>query len=142
MVLQKKTSKDTDSDRRYTETTNHITVSVYPEYLEHQSDPYNSVFTFAYTVLIENEGTEAVQLLRRHWVVYSGGDNFTEVRGDGVVGEQPVLRPGEQYQYTSGASIKDTFGSMMGTYTFLNTRGELFEVDIPEFDLASTLTIH
>ena len=126
----------------YSETTNGIKVSVFPEYLDDQSDPFNSIFSFSYTVWIENQGTESVQLLGRHWHVCSGGEDFTEVKGEGVVGEQPIIRPGELFNYSSGASIKDPVGSMHGSYTLVDPSGELFEVEIPEFDLISNTMIH
>lgn len=146
MSAQKNKSEVIESAERripaYSETTNGIKVSVYPEYLEDQSDPYNSVFSFAYTVWIENQGSEAVQLLGRHWLVCSGGEDYTEVKGEGVVGEQPIIGPGEHFNYSSGTSIKDPVGSMYGTYTLIDASGELFEVEIPEFDLVSSTMIH
>ncbi|MCB0344880.1 MAG: Co2+/Mg2+ efflux protein ApaG [Bdellovibrionales bacterium] len=146
MTAQKDKQLDTCEEERripsYSETTNGIKVSVYPEYLEEQSDPFNSIFSFSYTVWIENQGSESVQLLGRHWLVCSGGEDFTEVKGEGVVGEQPIIGPGEHFNYSSGASIKDPVGSMYGSYTLIDSGGEIFEVEIPEFDLISNTMIH
>ena len=105
----------------YSETTRNIRVSVIPEYLAEHSDPNQGAYAFSYVVKIENLGLETVQLLRRHWVVLSAGSPYTEVRGDGVVGEQPVLGCGDVYQYTSSSVIKDPMGAMFGSYSF---RGE------------------
>lgn len=126
----------------YTETTRDIRVSVQPEFLAEQSDPGARIYSFAYTVLIENLGLSRVQLLSRHWVIKSAGMLYNEVKGDGVVGEQPTLESGEAYEYSSGSMIADAYGSMHGTYLFENELGERFEVLIPEFDLISKITLH
>ena len=126
----------------YSETTRNIRVSVIPEFLEEHSEPVNGSYAFSYTVKIENLGLETVQLLRRHWVVNSAGVPYTEVRGDGVVGEQPVLGCGDTYQYTSSSVIKDPMGSMLGSYSFRGEGEEEFEVTIPEFDLVFPGSVH
>ncbi len=126
----------------YSETTRNIRVSVIPEYLAEHSDPNQGAYAFSYAVKIENLGLETVQLLRRHWVVLSAGSPYTEVRGDGVVGEQPVLGCGDVYQYTSSSVIKDPMGAMFGSYSFRGEGEEEFEVTIPEFDLVFPGSVH
>lgn len=126
----------------FIEMTREIRVSVLPEYLEDHSDPVKHVYAFAYTVTIENFGSEKVQLLKRHWIVNSGGAEYTQVKGDGVVGEQPVLEGNEGYQYTSGTVIKDPVGTMHGTYLFRGADGALFNVVIPRFDLIYPHLLH
>jgi ApaG protein len=126
----------------YTETTQGIRITVFPQFISSESSPIDGIYVFAYMVAIENNTEGTVQLLRRHWVVSSGTAVYTEVRGDGVVGEQPVLEPGEAFQYSSGCVIKDPFGSMHGSYTFQNGAKHQFEVEIPRFDLICPHLIH
>lgn len=126
----------------YSSITNHIRVTVEPEYIPAQSRPKKSVFAFAYTVTIENLGSEAVQLLERHWIIHSGLQQFAEVVGPGVVGEQPILDAGHSFQYTSSAVIEDPTGSMRGTYTFRSEDGKFFDAEIPQFDLYYPEVIH
>lgn len=126
----------------YCEQTGSIRVTVLPEFLPQQSDPNENVYTFAYSILIENIGDEVVQLLSRHWLISSGGTHLMEVKGEGVVGEQPLLKSFEAFQYTSGVVIKHPVGSMHGTYTFQVPSGELFEVVIPKFDLMYPSLLH
>jgi ApaG protein len=127
---------------RYSEVTEGIRVSVVPQELVDESNPSDQRFVFAYTVKIENEGSESVQLLERHWRIYAGGRQYGEVVGPGVVGEQPVLEPGESFQYVSSAVIDDPIGSMLGEYTFRAATGRFFKVTIPKFDLLYPLIIH
>jgi len=115
---------------------------VLPAALEEQSNPTANQFSFAYTITLENLGSSTVQLLERHWLVFSAGKQSSEVVGPGVVGVQPVLEQGQSFQYTSGAVIRDPIGSMRGSYTFRNEHGEFFQVQIPEFDLVYPLVIH
>ena len=126
----------------YSKTTNDIRVSVCPQFVEDESDISSGVFAFAYTVTIENCGSNAVQLLNRHWVINSGGALYSEVKGEGVVGKQPVLDPGHGVQYTSWSVIKDPIGSMAGSYLFKGDGEDMFEVSIPKFDLVHTLQVH
>ena len=137
-----KPMEKTEQILSYSETTNEVRITAYPQYLEGESAPPRSIYSFAYTITIENHGKELVQLLSRHWQISSGGLPYSEVRGDGVVGQQPYLKPGEGFQYTSGAVIKDPVGSMQGEYSFINSSGELFEVSIPRFDLIYPHLIH
>jgi len=122
-------------EEMYEEVTKNILVRVTPEYLPDRSDPSNSVYSFVYFVTLENKGEETVQLVNRHWNVISAGKKIADVKGEGVVGVQPVLQPGESFEYNSGTMISDPVGSMLGTYTFLTSSRNFFDVQIPEFHL-------
>ncbi len=113
-----------------------IRVKVACEYLDAQSDPDGERYVFAYTVTIRNTGAVAAKLLSRHWVITDGHGEVQEVRGDGVVGEQPHLAPGEAFRYTSGAVIETPVGSMHGSYRMLADDGHEFDAPIPAFSLA------
>ncbi|MDB5406421.1 MAG: apaG [Rhodospirillales bacterium] len=121
----------------YSEITRSIKVTVKPFYLEDQSSPTENHYVWAYQVRIENTGGETVQLRRRHWRITDGMGRLQEVRGPGVVGEQPVLAPGETFEYTSGTPLTTPSGIMMGTYEMETHGGESFEVAIPAFSLDS-----
>jgi ApaG protein len=110
-------------------------VSVLPTYLEARSSPDNSQYFWAYRVIIQNHGKETVQLLNRHWMISNARGELTEVKGAGVVGEQPVLKPGESYEYTSGAPLNTTSGMMGGAYQMKSETGERFDIEIPTFSL-------
>ena len=119
-----------------------LSVSVRPQYLEAHSNPDEQHFVFAYTVTISNTGEHTAQLLARHWIITDGNNRIEEVKGDGVVGEQPVLQPGEAYEYTSGCPLPTSFGSMKGSYLFVAEDGTRFEAAIPEFVLSTPRTLH
>lgn len=119
----------------FSETTAKITVSVEPAPIPEESDPTAGTFVFAYTIHIENNSDDSVQLLERHWLIESAGEQIGEVTGPGVVGVQPVLEPGESFEYTSSAKIKDPVGSMRGSYVFRRKSGGMFTVQIPRFKL-------
>jgi ApaG protein len=121
----------------YSETTRSIKVSVEPIYLEEQSAPAEGRYVWAYHVRIENRGGETVQLRNRHWKITDNRGQMQEVRGPGVVGEQPVLRPGEAFEYTSGTPLPTPSGIMVGTYEMQTRGGESFSVQIPAFSLDS-----
>jgi ApaG protein len=121
----------------YTETTRSITVTVNPIYLEDQSSPAENHYVWAYQVRIENHGSETVQLRRRHWRITDALGRVQEVRGAGVVGEQPVLEPGESFEYTSGTPLPTPSGIMVGSYEMETGKGENFEVAVPAFSLDS-----
>ncbi len=112
-----------------------IAVSVEPTYLETRSSPENSQYFWAYRVTIENQGRETVQLLSRHWMITNSRGELTEVKGPGVVGEQPVLRPGESFEYTSGAPLDTPSGMMGGAYQMESESGARFDIEIPTFSL-------
>ena len=112
-----------------------IAVSVEPTYLETRSSPDSSQYFWAYRVTIENRGGETVQLLSRHWMITNARGELTEVKGPGVVGEQPVLKPGESFEYTSGAPLNTPSGMMGGAYQMENEGGERFDIEIPTFSL-------
>jgi ApaG protein len=116
-------------------TTRDIRVTVRPEYLEEQSKPDDNYFVWAYSIVIENLGAETVTLKTRYWKITDSTGRSQEVRGAGVVGEQPTLRPGESFQYTSGAPLATASGFMVGAYQMETDAGEAFNVDIPAFSL-------
>src|SRR6202034_2912456 len=119
----------------YSAITRGIEVSVEPTYLEENSSPATSRYLWAYRVTIANQGRETVQLLSRHWMITNARGELTEVKGPGVVGEQPFLRPGESYAYTSGAPLNTPSGMMGGSYQMESDRGERFDIEIPTFSL-------
>ena len=119
----------------YKAITKGIAVSVLPTYLEAQSSPESSQYFWAYRVTIENQGHETVQLLSRHWMISNARGDLTEVKGPGVVGDQPVLKPGESYEYTSGAPLNTPSGMMGGAYQMESETGERFDIEIPTFSL-------
>jgi ApaG protein len=119
-----------------------MTVEVTPRYLEEQSDPSRSQYVFAYTVRIRNTGTAAAQVISRHWVITDGDEKTQEVRGLGIVGEQPLIAAGDMYEYTSGCPLNTPFGTMKGSYHCVGENGVPFDVDIPEFILTLPRTLH
>lgn len=121
---------------------NSISVSVETEYLTHQSDPDEDYFAFGYTITIYNAGDTPAKLLRRHWIITDADGNVQELRGEGVIGEQPLIQPGESYTYTSGAILPTPVASMQGSYTLCNTEGEDFDAIIPPFSLAMPELVH
>lgn len=121
----------------YTCTTHHIKVSVHPVYLEGQSLPEEEHYVWAYTVQLENLTKETVRLVNRYWHITDAEGRVQEVRGLGVVGEQPMIAPGAQYQYTSGAALHTPSGLMRGHYQMQSTGGESFLIEIPPFSLDS-----
>lgn len=121
----------------YQETTNAISVTVKPVYLEDQSSPEDNHFVWAYWVKIENRGGDTVQLRNRYWRITDSQGQVQEVRGAGVVGEQPVLKPGESFEYTSGTPLSTPSGIMLGTYQMEGNDGATFDVTIPAFSLDS-----
>ena len=120
---------------QYMANTREIAVSVEPTYLETRSSPDSSQYFWAYRVIIENQGRETVQLLSRHWMITNARGELTEVMGPGVVGEQPVLKPGESFEYTSGAPLDTPSGMMGGAYQMESESGERFDIEIPTFSL-------
>jgi len=119
-----------------------FSVNVRPQYLVEHSDPDEEKYVFAYTVTIRNTGEHTAQLISRHWIITDGNNAVEEVRGDGVVGEQPVLKPGEAFEYTSGCPLPTPVGSMRGSYQCLADDGTAFEAPIPEFVLSTPRTLH
>lgn len=122
----------------YTRTTRNIRVTVRSFYLDDQSKPEQSQFVWAYRITIENQGRETVQLMRRAWLITDAQGRTVEVKGDGVVGEKPVLEAQEAFEYTSGTPLHTPSGFMSGKYHMaVTTTGELFDVEIPTFSLDS-----
>lgn len=112
-----------------------IEVSVSPQYLPEQSNESVAEYTFAYTVEIANHGDETVQLLARHWIITDGNNSIREIEGEGVVGEQPYIKPGERYQYSSGAILSTKTGTMEGSYKMCSEAGLPFDAIIKPFGL-------
>jgi ApaG protein len=119
-----------------------IKVSVRSAFLPEQSEAVEQRYAFSYTVTIANEGTEPARLLDRHWVITDTNGKVQEVRGEGVVGEKPYLRPGQSYRYTSGTLLETPVGSMHGSYGMVADDGTRFEAEIPPFSLATPRTLH
>jgi ApaG protein len=124
------------------ETQHMISVDVDTRYLEDQSAPDEQRFVFAYTITIRNRGEVPARLLTRHWVITDANGKVQEVRGEGVVGEQPHLKPGQGFRYTSGAVLETPVGAMQGSYQMLADDGVRFDAAIPPFTLAIPGTIH
>lgn len=121
----------------YRAITRHIQITVVPRYLEGESKPAEDRYFWAYTIEIVNMGPQTVQLQARHWEITDEKGRRQDVQGAGVVGEQPVLQPGESFQYTSGCPLETPSGMMVGTYQMVSAEGERFDVDIPAFSLDS-----
>ena len=119
-----------------------IRVHVDTSYIDAQSDSEENRYVFAYTVTIQNEGTIPAKLLTRHWIITDSNGKVQEVRGEGVVGEQPHLRPGEGFQYTSGAMIETPVGTMHGSYQMLADDGTQFDAEIEPFILSIPRVLH
>ena len=119
-----------------------FSVSVRPQYLDAHSNPEEQHFVFAYTVTIRNTGERTAQLMSRHWIITDANNEVEEVRGDGVVGEQPVLKPGESFEYTSGSQLSTPVGTMRGSYQMIAADGTKFESPIPEFTLSVPRVLH
>ena len=124
-----------------------IEIQPMPQFIPDQSDPEQSsaadnAYAFAYTITIKNIGSVPAQLVSRHWIITDGHNEVQEVRGLGVVGKQPLLQPGESFQYTSGSSLTTPIGTMKGTYQMVAEDGTHFEAEIPEFVLASPRALH
>ena len=122
--------------------TNNVRVEVESQYAPDRSRPFQSEWFFNYTVRITNEGEETVQLISRHWKVTDSAGRTEEYQGPGVVGKQPVLSPGESFQYTSGCELKTSTGVMRGTYQMVDEDGGYFEVEIAPFALKEPYTVH
>ncbi len=113
-----------------------------PQFIPEQSDPDSRRYLFAYTITIRNLSEVTAQLISRHWIITDGNNQVQEVRGQGVVGQQPVLKPGESFEYTSGSSLNTPLGTMKGSYQMVAADGTNFEAEIPEFVLAAPGTLH
>ncbi len=122
--------------------TNNIAVGVETRYIEDQSNPEQNYYVFAYTITIQNKGQQSAQLLTRHWVITDSNQKVQEVRGDGVVGEQPLLKPGEQFVYTSGTMLETSVGTMKGSYQMLADDGSEFDAAVDEFVLSTPRVLH
>ncbi|MEF8732609.1 MAG: Co2+/Mg2+ efflux protein ApaG [Candidatus Accumulibacter meliphilus] len=119
-----------------------VAVSAVPKYIAEQSDPANDSYVFAYAITIENVGTVAAQLISRHWIITDAAGEVQEVRGLGVVGRQPLLQPGEKFEYTSGCQLETPVGTMRGSYQLTAVDGTQFDAEIREFTLAVPRVLH
>ncbi|HWT44828.1 MAG TPA: Co2+/Mg2+ efflux protein ApaG [Vicinamibacterales bacterium] len=119
-----------------------VRVHVESEYAAERSQPSQNQWFFLYTITIANEGHEIVQLLTRHWIITDATGRIEEVRGPGVVGKQPILKPGESFTYTSGCPLNTPFGVMQGTYQMVTDAGEHFDATIAPFTLSEPYTVH
>jgi ApaG protein len=121
---------------------NTIVVETLSRFIQEQSDPAHDRYVFAYTITISNRGTQGVKLLSRAWLITDSNGKIEEVRGEGVVGKQPYLKPGQMFRYTSGAVLETAVGVMQGHYFFSGDDGENFSVPIPQFTLSIPRTLH
>jgi ApaG protein len=121
---------------------NKILVEATPYFIAEQSTPEKGRYVFAYTITITNEGCVPAKLLNRHWLITDSNGKIQEVRGDGVIGEQPYLKPGEMFRYTSGAVLETPVGTMQGQYTMRSDEGDNFNAQIPQFTLSIPRTLH
>jgi ApaG protein len=119
-----------------------IQVEVQTQYIEEQSLPNQDHYVFAYSITIYNSGSIPAQLLTRHWIITDANNKVQDVKGEGVVGEQPHLKPGEQYRYTSGTMLETPVGTMRGSYQMLADDGVEFDAEIPTFTLSMPRTLH
>jgi ApaG protein len=122
--------------------THNVRVEVESQYAAERSQPFQSEWFFYYTIRITNEGEQTVQLLSRHWIITDATARVEEVKGPGVVGELPVLAPGESFQYTSGCNLKTSAGVMRGTYQMVTEGGDHFDIEIAPFALHEPYTVH
>ena len=119
-----------------------IDIQVETQYLPEQSEPEEDRYVFAYTITITNRGSTGARLISRHWIIDDAEENRQEVRGEGVVGEQPHLAPGEQFRYTSGTVLQTPVGAMHGSYQMLADDGSMFDAEIPAFTLSTPHALH
>ena len=119
-----------------------ITVATKATYVEDQSDPSKNQYVFAYTITISNTGNVPAQLISRHWVITDANGKVIEVKGLGVVGQQPLLKPGESFEYTSGTHLETAVGTMRGTYQMVAEDGQHFDAPIPSFTLSVPRVLH
>ncbi len=122
--------------------TRKVRVQVLAEYSPERSRPADHYWFFLYTITITNDGEDTVQLVTRHWIITDGNNNVEEVKGPGVVGEQPVLPPGQSFTYTSGCPLRTPFGVMEGTYQMITSDGAEFDARIAPFTLSEPYTVH
>ena len=120
----------------------HISINVNTAYLSEQSDPSSDRYVFAYTISIANTGTVAAQLISRHWIITDAENVTQEVKGLGVVGEQPLLQPGESFEYTSGTAMATPVGTMRGSYQMVAEDGNKFDAEVPAFTLSMPRVLH
>ena len=142
MLAHQQDHSVTAADSDNTASDSGIAVTVAVQYVDAESDPARDRYVFAYTITISNHGAAPGQLLNRHWLITDAAGQVEEVRGPGVVGQQPRLEPGQSFRYTSGAILKTPVGAMQGEYEFTDDNGEHFEVPIPPFSLSMPHLVH
>ena len=130
-------AEDNELSNPYSETSHGVTVNIRPVYLEHQSEPSMGQYFWAYHVRIENHRDTAAQLLTRHWRIVDARGQAHDVIGDGVIGEKPILKPGDIFEYTSGTPLSTSSGFMSGSFRMISEEGEQFDVAVPAFSLDS-----
>lgn len=137
MKIDPRTGAPQTAERKdqYVKETRGLKVQVSPAFLDDESSPEDNRFVWSYTIVIENTGSETVQLRSRYWRITDATGRVMEVRGAGVVGQQPTLKPGDSFEYTSGTPLSTPSGFMTGTYQMLSDAGESFQIDIPLFSL-------
>jgi len=126
----------------FSATTRMVHITVQPFFLEQESDPQKNAFMWAYHIRIQNTGFEPIQLLSRYWKITDALGRVQEVRGEGVVGEQPLIHPGDFYEYTSGVPLQTPSGFMSGSYEMISGNGERLDVSVPTFSLDSPFDVH
>ena len=119
----------------YRQTSHNIEITVTPEYEDEQSSPFDNFFIWEYNIHIKNKSPDIVQLLRRHWVLVDDKGQMQEIEGDGVIGLQPVLKQGDEFEYSSSVHLTEPSGVMMGTYDMVKMDGDVLRVEIPSFSL-------
>jgi ApaG protein len=119
-----------------------VSISVKATFIDEQSHVQDNQYFFSYTVSIENRGLQSVQLISRHWIIKNAHNERFEIKGEGVIGEQPIIQPGEKFTYSSGTEINTPVGSMLGLYNMVTEEGVEFEANIPEFELNMPRTLH
>lgn len=124
------------------EPNHNIHIDIETDYIPEQSEPEANRYVFAYTITIRNDGNVPARLMTRHWVINHANGKVEEVRGEGVIGEQPYMRPGEGFRYTSGTILETPYGDMGGSYQMLADDGVEFDAEIPTFSLTTPNTLH
>ena len=119
-----------------------VSISVKATFIDEQSHVQDNQYFFSYTVSIENRGLQSVQLISRHWIIKNAHNERFEIKGEGVIGEQPIIKPGDMFTYTSGTEIDTPIGTMLGSYTMVNEEGIEFNAKISEFKLSMPRTLH
>lgn len=135
VTMKKNLYKKNNIEYPFSEITKNIRVSVYTNYLSDQSDPYNNIWLWSYHILIENNNSSPIKLIDRHWIITDASGKIQEVKGEGVIGKQPKINPGNYFEYSSGTPLKEPSGFMTGTYGIQSENEKYFKINIPTFSL-------